>query len=410
MSSDYRSIFRGGAAHPLSGATVLQIAPDLEDNALARATIEIAAALTRIGAQPLVAASGGALVSELQARGGLFAPFPADAANPLSMAINVRRLKRMIRAERVDLVHARVRAAAWPAYGATRLTRTPFVTSYLSAYARGGPLALRYSSVMARGDAIILPSNEAARELARLHPAAAGKAHVVPGGVDARVFSPRAVAPHRVQAVRRLWDAPADARIALAPAPGLTVAKRALEAFRRLADAPDAGLAGTRLVIAVDDATQVKAFEAAITAAGLGQVARAAPLGDDRPAALLAASCVALAAPEADLLGAFALEAQAMGAAVVAVAAGAAGERLLAPPDVEPERRTGWRVEGEDPEAFAAALREALALGASARDRLSLRARAHVEAEYSMERLWSLTLDAYASALALHVAARSPAR
>ena len=44
-------------------------------------------------------------------------PFPASSKNPLAMALNVRRLARVLKSERVDLVHARSRAAAWVALG-----------------------------------------------------------------------------------------------------------------------------------------------------------------------------------------------------------------------------------------------------------------------------------------------------
>ncbi|WP_395665594.1 glycosyltransferase [Methylocella sp.] len=389
---------------------MLQITPDLEDDPGARATIEIAAALVRVGAQALVAARGGRLVPELQARGGLFTPFPADAANPLSLVLNVRRLARLARTERVDLVHARSRGAAWSARGATRLVKIPFVTSFQSAYARGGPLALRYGSVMAEGDAVIVGSTAAAQELARLYPAAARRAHVVVGGVDCRQFSPRGVAPLRVQAARRLWEAPPDARLALVAARDAEDARPALSAFRRLAEAGDPCLAGVRIVLVLEGADAGLRAQAALKAAGLQGAGRGAALGDDRPAALLAAAAVVTATRDLEAYCALALEAEAMGAAVLTAGDGAAAESILAPPETDAARRTGWRVPLDDADGFAAALREALSLGASARDRLSLRARAHVETRFSMERMWTQTLDAYASALALHEAAQASAR
>ena len=129
------------------------------------------------------------------------------------MALNIRRLAQLIKTERVDVVHARSRASAWVAYGATRLTMTPFVTSFQGGYARGGPLALRYNSIMARGDAIIVDSNFAAGLLSKNFPAATGSVHVVVGGVDCRLFAPKAVSPARVQTIRRLSGAAQDERI-----------------------------------------------------------------------------------------------------------------------------------------------------------------------------------------------------
>ena len=104
----------------LAGLTILQIIPRLDAGGAERTTIDVAAALVRAGARALVASDGGRLASELQAVGGVLAPFPAATKNPLSMALNVPRLARLIAEEGVDLVHARSRAPAWVALGACR--------------------------------------------------------------------------------------------------------------------------------------------------------------------------------------------------------------------------------------------------------------------------------------------------
>ncbi|MFD0938864.1 glycosyl transferase, partial [Methylobacterium trifolii] len=64
-----------------------------------------------------------------------------------------------------------------------------------------------------------------------------------------------------------------------------------------------------------------------------------------------------------------------------------------------PAQRTGWRVPPGDSEALALALEEALSLGASARDALARRERAHVEANFSLERMVGDTLSIYARLL-----------
>ncbi|MGH6831387.1 MAG: glycosyltransferase, partial [Methylocella sp.] len=165
--------FKDRAAHPLAGVTVLQIIPGLEVNPTACAAIETAAALGAAGARALVACAGGRLEGELQAKGGVFVPFPSRTKNPLAMALNVRRLARLIAAEGADIVHVRSRALAWVAYGATRLTNTPFVTTFPAVYQGSNPIALRYNSVLARGDAVLADSNLGARLAANLHPPAA---------------------------------------------------------------------------------------------------------------------------------------------------------------------------------------------------------------------------------------------
>lgn len=78
--------------HPLADVTVLQIIPDLRISPVASAAIDIAAALDAVGARVLVACQGGPMTGELQAKGGIFLPFPSRTKNPLAMALNMRRL------------------------------------------------------------------------------------------------------------------------------------------------------------------------------------------------------------------------------------------------------------------------------------------------------------------------------
>ena len=62
-------------------------------------------------------------------------------------------------------------------------------------------------------------------------------------------------------------------------------------------------------------------------------------------------------------------------------------ETVLAPPQTPAQARTGWRVPPGDAPALAEALKSALTLGATARDAIARRARAHVEANFSLEQM-----------------------
>src|SRR5579862_5327171 len=156
----------GRSAHPLAGQTILQLIPELNAGGAEATTLDIAAALADVGAKALVASDGGRMVSELQAQGGIWVPFPARTKNPLSMVLNQGRLAQLIEREKVALVHARSRAAAWVAYGATRRTQTPFVTTYHGSYSGNGTLKLRYNAVMAKGDVVIANSAYTAHRIA----------------------------------------------------------------------------------------------------------------------------------------------------------------------------------------------------------------------------------------------------
>ncbi|MGH6784939.1 MAG: glycosyltransferase, partial [Sphingomicrobium sp.] len=160
----------------------------------------------------------------------------------------MRRLARLIAAENAEIVHVRSRALAWVAYGATRLTKTPFVTTFPSVYQGSNPIALRYDSVLARGDAVLVDSNFVAALVAKLHSPAAGKIRVVHHGLDCRVFTPDAVAPARVQAARRHWKVAPHERIVLfaaqtSPGSGHNILLKAAGLLSR------SGLAGVKFIL-----------------------------------------------------------------------------------------------------------------------------------------------------------------
>ena len=388
----------------LAGRTVLQIIPELDAGGAERTTIDVAAALAEAGARALVATCGGRLVSELQAKGGVWAPFPAKTKNPVAMALNVGRLARLIRDENVDIVHARSRAPAWVALGATRRTGTPFVTTYHGSYAGQSVLKLFYNSVMARGDLVIANSEYTASRIRRLHPFAEDHIRVIHRGTDFRQFSQARVEPERVQRLRESWGIAPDERIVLLAArlSGWKGQRVLIEAAKRLVAT---GLTDTKFVLAGDAQGRdayVRELKGLIDRAGLTDVVRITGHCADMPAAYLAASVVTVPSTEAEAFGRAAVEAQAMGAPVVVSDLGAVPETVLAPPDVEPAARTGWRVPHDDPQALADALSLALSVGDSARDSLAQRARAHVEAHFSLEQMCAKTLAVYATLLHSH--------
>ena len=382
----------------LAGRTILQIIPRLDAGGAERTTIDVAAALVRAGARALVASEGGRLASELQAVGGVLAPFPAATKNPFAMALNVSRLARLIAEERVDLIHARSRAPAWVALGACRRVGRPFVTTYHGAYGGRSALKLSYNSVMARGDVVIANSQYTAEAIERLYPFARGRLSVIPRGTDLARFAPAAVERARVVRLRESWGVAPHERVVLLAA-RLTEWKGQrvlIEAARLL---KERGLADVRCVLAGDAQgrdSYARDLDARIRRAGLEGIVTRVGHCHDMPAALVAASVVAVPSTAPEAFGRSAVEAQAMGTMVVVSDSGAAPETVLAPP----QGRTGWRVPPGDAPALADALTSALTLGATAREAIALRARAHVEANFSLEQMTEKTLAVYRAALA----------
>ena len=387
--------------HPLAGRTILQIIPSLDAGGAERTAIDVAAGLAEIGARALVASEGGRLVGELQAHGGIWAPFPAATKNPVAMALNVRRLARLAQIEGVELIHARSRAPAWVALGAARLLGLPLVTTYHGSYAGSSKTKRLYNSVMARGDVVIANSDFTAGQIRALYGTPANRIATLHRGTDLSSFSIAAVPADRVDALRRAWDLRPDQRIVLLAA-RLTAWKGQKVLIEAAAILRDRGLDDAVFVLAGDPQGRegyVREIDGLVAARGLAGTVRRVGHCTDMPAALLAASVVAVPSTEPEAFGRTAVEAQALGTPVVVSDLGAVPETVLAPPDVPASARTGWRVPAGDAVALADAIGHVLSLGASARDGLAARARAHVERHFSLGRMVGRTLELYADLL-----------
>ena len=78
------------------------------------------AALVAAGNRAVVASAGGPLLHGVTRAGAKHVTLPAGSTNPLTLFANVKRLTEVIRAEKVDIVHARSHGTAASAWWAAR--------------------------------------------------------------------------------------------------------------------------------------------------------------------------------------------------------------------------------------------------------------------------------------------------
>lgn len=382
---------------PNGARGILQVVPSLDAGGAERTALDVSAALAARGMKALVASDGGRLVTELEAAGGRWLPFPAATKNPARILANAAALARIIRREEIGLVHARSRAPAWSALLAARAMRVPFVTTYHGAYNQKSALKGFYNGVMARGDVVIANSRYTERLIHERHPVARGRTVVIHRGTDLKRFDPKNIEPERVRQLLTAWGV-AQGRPIVLLAARLTAWKgqriliesacllkerQGIEAVFVLA-----GDAQGRMDYVLD-------LERRIAEAGLQHDVKLVGHCADMPAALAAASVLCVPSTEPEAFGRSAVEAQAMGVPVVVSDHGAVPETVLATPHVPAEERTGWRVPPGDAEASAAALAEALALHGDERSAISSRARAHVCTHFGLDQMIEATLAVY---------------
>ncbi|MEQ8404694.1 MAG: glycosyltransferase family 4 protein [Oceanicaulis sp.] len=365
---------------------ILQVIPELDAGGAERTTIEIAEAVKAAGGRCIVASCGGRLEDELEAAGGALVRLDMKTKNPASIWRNAGRLARLIKAEGVDLVHARSRAPAWSAKWAARRTGKPFVTTYHGTYTARSALKRWYNSVMAAGDRVIANSQFIADHVRAEHGVAEDRLRVIPRGVDLARFDASAVDDARVALLKERWGVRDGETLIVLPG-RLTRWKGQAFFIGMLA-----GLKTPRPVrlVCPGDAQGREDYRTELELA-----ARAAKLTlvlpgheTDMPAAYKSADLVVCPSLEPEAFGRTAAEAQAVGAPVIAADHGGAREAVS-------HGETGWRAAPGDAEAWRTAVLEALSLDEPARTKLARAGREHITARFSAAQLQESTLRVY---------------
>ncbi|MFZ5720419.1 MAG: glycosyltransferase family 4 protein [Pseudomonadota bacterium] len=376
--------------------TLLQVVPELETGGAEQSTIDVANAVVRAGGTALVATRGGRMAARLEADGGRLAQMPVQTKNPLMMLGNAARLVALIRQEKVSIVHARSRAPAFSALWAAHVTGTPFVATYHGVYKAQSGLKRWYNAVMTRGDLVIANSDYTRDHVLAEHQLDPARLVTIPRGVDLERFDPTFVTPNRLDALREAWGiAPNDHRTRILLAGRLTRIKGHLmivEAARRLVAE---GRADFQILFAGDDQGRTgyaAEVQAAIDAAGLGEVVKIVGHCDDMPAAYLVADFAILPTSKPESFGRAAVEPQVMGRPVIASAHGGVTETVV-------DGVTGWLAPVDDAEAWAAALARAIDLGPGKRLEMGEAGQKRARQLYSVEAMCAQTLEAYARVL-----------
>ncbi|WP_240759319.1 glycosyltransferase family 4 protein [Lichenicoccus roseus] len=368
---------------------ILQVLPSLQAGGVERGTIEMVRAIAQAGGTPLVASAGGRMVSQVARAGGRHVTLRLMTKDPLGIWMNAWRLARLIRRERVDLVHARSRAPAWSAWLAARRTGAAFVTTWHGAYSENLPFKKRYNSIMARGERVIAISRFVAERLRSDYAVGPDRLRIIPRGADLAAFDPAAIRGDRLHALASDWNLPFGAKVIMlagriTPWKGHELLLRALA--RLPADAPDwvCVLVGPRQ----REGTHANALLAQAHELGLMKRLRFAGHCEDMPAAYALADLVVMPSLKPEPFGRVVIEAQAMGRPVLVAGHGGAMETVE-------DGVSGVVFPPGDVDALAQGLARLLALDPAERATFAEQARAHVAEHYCLQAMQRSTLAVY---------------
>ena len=374
--------------------TILQLVPTLNEGGVERGTIDIAGAIVRAGGRALVASEGGRLEARLAQAGGRLIRLPMASKNPLRIRQNARKLEALIADEGIDLIHARSRAPAWSGYLAATRTKTPFVTTYHGTYNEGFPLKRKYNGVMALGRPTIAVSAFIAEHIAARHPIAAKDVVTIPRGTDMAVFNADAVPPVRLIQLAQAWGGESEDRpIFLLPGRLTRWKGQAVfvDACARLRAKRGPSFLGVMVGGVPDGSKFADELEEQARDGGCADCVKMVGSCADMPAAYLLSSAVISASTDPEAFGRVAVEAQAMGRAVIASDHGGSRETVE-------HSVTGVLVPPGDAQALFEAMDAFLDLEEDVREQLGIRARRRVQELFSVEQMIEKTLKVYEQA------------
>ncbi|PIQ89064.1 MAG: lipopolysaccharide heptosyltransferase II [Candidatus Omnitrophica bacterium CG11_big_fil_rev_8_21_14_0_20_42_13] len=133
---------------------ILQVVPELNLGGVETGTVDLAVSLAKMGHKSYVASCGGELISELKKAGVMHYKIDLQKKSLFTIFRNVGELVKIIKKERIDIVHARSRVPAWAAFFAARFTDTPFITTCHGYYS-----SHFFSVIMGWGKFVIVPSS-----------------------------------------------------------------------------------------------------------------------------------------------------------------------------------------------------------------------------------------------------------
>lgn len=375
--------------------TVLQVIPALDAGGAERTVVEMTEAIIAAGGAALVATSGGRLCGEVERAGGRVVILPVQSKNPLTILANRGRLIDLIHREKVAIIHARSRAPAWSALLAARATGAAFAATYHGAYEAGSAPKRFYNSAMARADLVIANSDFTA-EAIRRHYATGDRLRVIPRGADLRLFNPEAISAERQRVIGARWGLVENPGALVLLLPGRLTGWKghdvAVEAMARLAATGQSGvLPGLQLIFAGDSQGRsgfAETLMRKVDELGRQQMIRWVGHCDDMPAAYALADIVLSPSTRPEAFGRVAAEAGAMGKVAIAADHGGARETIV-------DGETGFLAAPSSPDALAATIAKAIALGPEGRRAMGARARARIAARYSTAAMTAATLAAY---------------
>jgi lipopolysaccharide heptosyltransferase II len=132
---------------------ILQILPELSVGGVETGTVDFAKYLVQKGHASVIISNGGGMVDKVVREGSRHYKLPVHKKSLWTAFKMIGAVRKIIRDEKIDIVHARSRVPAWIAYYACRRTNAAFITTCHGYYK-----SKLFSQVMGWSKLVIVPS------------------------------------------------------------------------------------------------------------------------------------------------------------------------------------------------------------------------------------------------------------
>jgi glycosyltransferase involved in cell wall biosynthesis len=375
--------------------TVLQLLPELESGGVERGTLEMGCHLVKNGHQSVVVSGGGRLVDQLGKGGSKHINRRIGAKNP-SALLHILPIRRLMKKEKVDILHLRSRMPAWVGYAAwkslPKKRRPVLVTTFHGFYSVNA-----YSGIMAKGEGVIAISESIKKHIHEKYNRK-NNVRLIFRGVDSEYFDPNKVASSRRKKLLESWDLDITKKVLMLP--GRLTRLKGQEFFLK-------SLLHVRnsdyIAVLVGDTLDNPGYTAELNEfiAKNGLIGRASLVGycGDMPAAFMLADIVlSTSSSEPEAFGRTTVEAMAMGKPVIATAHGGSLETVI-------HNENGWLVAPSNERELAATIDKALTMSGDELKILGNNGRVRVKKRFTADEMCKKTVNYYKELLA---AGRNP--
>ena len=188
---------------------LLQIVPNLESGGVERGTIDLSNHLAKKGCENFIISNGGKLLTSLA--------FSKEVLkNPITIFKNIKKIRRIIKKNKINIINVRSRAPAWSAYYASKNICTSIATFH-NVYGHNNLFKRSYNKGMSKMNYIIAISKYVKDSISKIYNIDKKKIFIIHRGVDTNFFQPNIISENDFVNFVYKFNLPFDKKIILFP-------------------------------------------------------------------------------------------------------------------------------------------------------------------------------------------------